>query len=72
MVKFYPHFDMHHVFVAQKLRKLHIFSWNLKMSINKRYDFWGHRYARSLNHEIEMNEVHTATDSFTLVKYSLQ
>ena len=54
---------MHYISVPYNLRKLQIFSWNLKMSINKRYDFWGHRYARSLNHEIGMNEVHTATDS---------
>ena len=40
------------------------------MSINKRYDSWGHRYARSLSHEIEMNEIHTAIDCLILVKYS--
>ena len=41
------------------------------MSINKRYDSSGHRYARFLSHEIEMNEIHTDIDRFILVKYSI-
>ena len=55
--KFVPfRYSLH--FCTLKIEMLHIFSWNLKMSINKQYYSWGDKYARSLSHEIEMNEMH--------------